>query len=77
MNTQETAFIIDDNSQICEIVDGRNVSFDDGHTYKLSDDGEIMYRIDGQSFINGEFTPYASREALEVVINPPKAPGFG
>lgn len=68
MDAKRSAFIIDDNSRICEIVNGKNVSFDDGYAYEISEDGSTICRIDGQSFVDGEFTRHLSREALEEAI---------
>ncbi|MCZ7862622.1 hypothetical protein O9X98_14700 [Agrobacterium salinitolerans] len=63
-----TAFIVDDEGKTCELRGGVNVSFEDGRTYTISDAGDSIYRVCSDGEIDGEFTRYESRAAIEAVL---------
>lgn len=63
--------IIDDHSEIIDIRDGKNSSFDDGYDYVTEGPEDIAYRAAHSGLIDGEFTLYATRADLEAVINSP------
>lgn len=67
MEPDETAFIVDSEGKTCEIVGGRNVSFDDGYTYTLSQDGETVYQSGekrASSTVNTPFIRLRKRSRL-------------
>jgi len=63
--------IIDDNSEIIEIREGKNISFDDGYDYVTEGPQDTAYRAAHSGLIDGEFTLYASRADVETAINSP------
>lgn len=63
--------IIDDHSEIIDIRDGKNASFDYGYNYVTEGPEDTAYRTAHSGLIDGEFTLYATRSDLEAVINSP------
>lgn len=62
-------YIIDDHSEIFEIVAGRRTDRADGYSYTVDQAKGVVYRVGGQGLVDGEFTPHESREALDAAIN--------
>lgn len=71
MKPIENGAIIDDNSEIIEIRDGKNVSFDDGYNYVTEGPEDTAYRAAHSGLIDGEFTLYATRADVEAAISSP------
>lgn len=71
MEPDETAFIVNSEGKTCEIVGGRNVSFEDGYAYTLSQDGETVYQVGEKGLIDGEYTFHPSAETIQAILNPP------
>ncbi len=63
--------IIDDNSEIIEIRDGKNASFEDGYNYVTEGSEDTAYRAAHSGLIDGEFTLYANRADVEAAISSP------
>lgn len=68
MAMDEVVFIVDQEGRTCEIVGGKNRSFDDGYSYTLSPDGKAVYQCGTDGVIYGEFDPHPSAEAIEEIL---------
>ncbi len=68
MAENEVVFIVDQEGRTCEIVGGKNRSFDDGYSYTLSADGNIVYQCGTDGVIDGEFDPHPSAEAIDEIL---------
>jgi hypothetical protein len=62
-------FIIDEHSEIFEIVDGRRLDREDGYVYDIDDAKTTVSRIGSGGFVTGEFTAHATLEDLQAAIN--------
>jgi hypothetical protein len=71
MKPIKSGAIIDDHSEIIDIRDGKNASFDDGYDYVTEGPEDTAYRASHSGLIDGEFSLYATRADLEAVINSP------
>lgn len=68
MRPDERVFIMDYEGRICEILGGRNLSFESGCVYTLSDDGCTVNLIGSEGFVENSYDAHPSREAILDII---------
>ena len=73
MELIKSGAIIDDNSNIIEIAEGRNTAIDDGYLYMTDNkEDDTVFRVGASGFVDGEFTLHKTRADVEMAIGQPR-----
>ncbi len=69
MKRVQSVYIIDDNGLVSQIKGGINISRDDGHIYRISEDGSVVVRFDEDGLIDGQFQTFSHPPDLSCLLD--------